>query len=113
MTEPMVIAWSSCSTRQAETSASCSIQKTCSADDVGYSGTDWAPIGPQREVEQGPLVAGARHDADPVAEPDALREQALGQGEDLVPELCRAVTFCQLPSSSLRASATRPGSDSA
>ncbi len=43
MTEPTVIAWSSCSTMQADTPASCSIQKTCSAEEVGYSGTDWAP----------------------------------------------------------------------
>ncbi len=35
MTEPMVIAWSSCSTTQADTSASCSIRKTCSGEDVG------------------------------------------------------------------------------
>ena len=35
MTEPIVIAWSSCSTIAADTSASCSIQKTCSAEDVG------------------------------------------------------------------------------
>ncbi|MGW4985712.1 hypothetical protein ACWERA_58630, partial [Streptomyces mirabilis] len=30
----MVIAWSSCSTTAADTCASCSIQKTCSAEDV-------------------------------------------------------------------------------
>lgn len=43
ITEPMVMAWSSCSTMQALTSESYSIQKTCSADDVGYTGTGWAP----------------------------------------------------------------------
>lgn len=35
MTVAMVIAWSSCSTIAAVTSASYSIQKTCSAEDVG------------------------------------------------------------------------------
>lgn len=35
MTVAMVIAWSSCSTMAAVTCASCSIQKHCSADDVG------------------------------------------------------------------------------
>ncbi|CAM3169426.1 hypothetical protein STAL104432_15490 [Streptomyces albus] len=34
-TEPTVIAWSSCSTTTAVTSASCSIHDTCSAEDVG------------------------------------------------------------------------------
>ncbi|CAM5729849.1 hypothetical protein SFUMM280S_05343 [Streptomyces fumanus] len=35
MTVAMVIAWSSCSTTAAPTSASCSIQKHCSAEEVG------------------------------------------------------------------------------
>ncbi len=35
MTEATVIAWSSCSTMTADTSASCSIHSTCSAEDVG------------------------------------------------------------------------------
>lgn len=34
-TVAMVIAWSSCSTMTADTCASCSIQKTCSAEEVG------------------------------------------------------------------------------
>lgn len=35
ITEPTVIAWSSCSTITATTSASCSIHRTCSAEEVG------------------------------------------------------------------------------
>ncbi len=34
-TEPIVIAWSSCSTIAADTCASCSIHATCSAEEVG------------------------------------------------------------------------------
>ena len=50
--------------------------------------------GPDREVEQRPLVAGARHQADPVARLDAGGDQALGErraprrgtrGGDVVP----------------------------
>lgn len=37
------MAWSSCSTMHAVTSESYSIQKTCSAEEVGYTGTGWAP----------------------------------------------------------------------
>ena len=40
---PIVIAWSSCSTTAATAPESCSIQRTCSEEDVGYTGTDWAP----------------------------------------------------------------------
>jgi hypothetical protein len=87
MTVAIVIAWSSCSTIAAETSASCSIQKTLLGRrrrvDRYHLGADR----PQREVEERPLVAGTGHDRDPVAEADALREQALGEGEHLVAEL--------------------------
>ena len=43
--------------------------------------------GPQGEVGEGPLVAGAAHDADGAARGDARREEALGQRVDLVAEL--------------------------
>jgi hypothetical protein len=45
--------------------------------------------GPQRVVEHGPLVARARHDADPVALADAGRYEPLGERGDLVAELTR------------------------
>ncbi len=42
---------------------------------------------PERVVEQGPLVAGAGHQRDPVAVAHAAGEQALGEGEHLVAEV--------------------------
>ena len=44
---------------------------------------------PAREVEERPLVAGAAHDCDPVARPEALRDEAGGDCVDLVVELAR------------------------
>lgn len=64
---------------------------------------------PQGEVEERPLVAGAGHDRDAVAEADALREEALGQGEDLVAELTGGHVPPLAPSS-LRPRATWCGS---
>ncbi|CPU66021.1 Uncharacterised protein [Mycobacteroides abscessus] len=45
--------------------------------------------GPGGEVEEGPLVAGARHDRDVVAGLDAAREEAAGDRHDVVLELLR------------------------
>lgn len=53
----------------------------------GVDGHDLRADRPQREVEEGPLVARTGHDRDPVAEPDAVRQQTLGERQDLVPEL--------------------------
>ena len=44
---------------------------------------------PAGEVEERPLVAGTAHDRDPVARPEALRDEAGGDGVDLVVELAR------------------------
>ena len=44
---------------------------------------------PAGEVEERPLVAGAAHDCDPVARLEALRDEAGGDGVDLVVELAR------------------------
>ena len=44
---------------------------------------------PAREVEERPLVAGAAHDRDPVAGLEAPRDEAGGDGVDLVVELAR------------------------
>ena len=44
---------------------------------------------PAREVEERPLVAGAAHDRDPVAGLEAVRDEAGGDGVDLVVELAR------------------------
>ena len=43
--------------------------------------------GPDRVVDQRPLIPGVRHQRDPVPGLDARRDQALGQRGDLVPEL--------------------------
>ena len=44
---------------------------------------------PTGEVEERPLVAGAAHDRDPVARLEAARDEAGGDGVDLVVELAR------------------------
>ena len=44
---------------------------------------------PAREVEERPLVAGVAHDRDPVARFEAARDEAGGDGVDLVVELAR------------------------
>ena len=44
---------------------------------------------PAGEVEERPLVAGTAHDCDPVARPEALRDEAGGDCVDLVVELAR------------------------
>ncbi len=48
-----------------------------------------AARGPDREVDQHPLVAGAGDQGDPVAGADAGRDEALGRGPDLREELGR------------------------
>jgi hypothetical protein len=45
---------------------------------------------PDREVGEGPLVAGLRHEPDPVTRLDARGDQALGDAHDVVVELARA-----------------------
>lgn len=45
------------------------------------------PDGPEREVEERPLVARTGHQRDPVAEPHPVRDQSSGQGQHLIAEL--------------------------
>jgi hypothetical protein len=52
----------------------------------GVDGHDLGADRPQRVAEQRPLVAGAGHHRDPVVEPYAVGQQALGQGPHLVAE---------------------------
>lgn len=52
----------------------------------GIDGYGLGADGPEREVEERPLVAGTGHDRDAVPEPYAVREQPLGQPEHVVTE---------------------------
>lgn len=83
----------------------------------GRSGVDRDGLGadrPQREVQHGPLVAGAGHQADPVAEADPLGEQAPGHRQDLVAEAGGRDVPQSAPSAPARRLSTiRSGSSSA
>ena len=64
--------------------------------------------GPDGEVEHRPLVAGLRHQRDPVAGLDPGRDQPLGQGPTSARKVA-AVTSCHWPSSVRRRSMTSSG----
>jgi len=73
---------SSCALASANTAAadeSPRIHSTCSADDAARR--------PDGVDDQRPLIAGARHQRDPVARPDARADEPPGQGGHLLAEL--------------------------
>lgn len=88
-TEATEAACASLSTITATAPESPRIHWICSGELVSYTGTVTAAGGPDREVEEDPLEAGARHQGDPVARPDAGGDESLGGGSDLGEELHR------------------------